>query len=101
MIALECYYVSIDKIGIGVLFAIITILSMILQSSLKIASYIINVKEAKVAYERSLLILKHKEEEKYEENIKFSVAKESILSINNLAFKYPGHDFLLDNINLS
>lgn len=102
VIALECYYVSIDKIGIGVLFAIITILSMILQSSLKIASYIINVKEAKVAYERSLLILKHKEEEeKYEENINFSVAKESILSINNLAFKYPGHDFLLDNINLS
>ena len=98
-VALSSYFVAINKIAIGVLFAIITILTQVLQASIKVVSYMISVQEAKVAYNRSLIIIQHPLEGECNKQIKINTTVKNILNFKNVTFKYPGRDILLDKIN--
>ncbi|MCR2007282.1 ATP-binding cassette domain-containing protein [Bacteroides acidifaciens] len=101
VILLSSYYVVINKIGIGALFAIITILTIILQTSIKIATYMISVQEAKVAYSRALLIIQHPLENYQDGSGAINLLLNNKLSIQNIAFKYPGRDLLFEKLNLT
>lgn len=101
VISLSSYFVIIDKIEIGVLFAIITILAQILQASIKIVSYMVSVQEAKVAYNRSLIIIQHPLEHDSCKQIDMTITNNNILALENITFKYPGRDILLEKINFA
>ncbi|WP_270415511.1 peptidase domain-containing ABC transporter [Bacteroides ovatus] len=101
IVLLSSYFVIIDKIGIGVLFAIITILAQILQASIKVVSYMVSVQEAKVAYNRSLLIIQHPLENDNPKQIDVPITNNNIFALENITFKYPGRDVLLEKINLT
>lgn len=101
VVSLSSYFVIIDKFEIGVLFAIITILAQILQASIKVVSYMVSVQEAKVAYNRSLLIIQHPLEDDSCEQINMVITNNNILTLENITFKYPGRDVLLEKINFT
>lgn len=101
VVLLSSYFVVIDKIEIGVLFAIITILAQILQASVKIVSYMVSIQEAKAAYSRSLLIIQHPLEDNSNKHIDIIITSCNILALENVTFKYPGREILLEKINLT
>lgn len=100
-VSLSSYFVIIDKIEIGVLFAIITILAQILQASIKVVSYMVSVQEAKVAYNRSLIIIQHPLESDSYKQTDITITNNNIFALDNITFKYPGRDILFEKINLT
>lgn len=100
VVLLSSYFVVIGKIEIGVLFAIITILAQILQASIKVVSYMVSVQEAKAAYNRSLLIIQHPLEDN-SKHIDITITSCNMLALENVTFKYPGREILLEKINLT
>lgn len=100
VVLLSSYFVVIGKIEIGVLFAIITILAQILQASIKVVSKVVSVQEAKAAYNRSLLIIQHPLEDN-SKHIDITITSCNMLALENVTFKYPGREILLEKINLT
>ena len=78
-IMLSSYYVTIGRIQLGVLFAIVTISTMIIQASIKISSYIVDIKEGNTAVH---------------------MCSQNELECRNVSFRYPGQMTLLENLNI-
>ena len=101
-IMLSSYYVTIGRIQLGVLFAIVTISTMIIQASIKISSYIVDIQEARVAFERSAFILNTITEKELikEGNTAVHMCSQNELECRNVSFRYPGQMTLLENLNI-
>ena len=103
-ILLGSYYVMIGRIQLGALFAIITIVTMIIQASIKIVSFAVDIQEAKMAFKRIIFILDCKTEKdllistKNNDSTIKDIAKNQ-LEFKNLSFNYFNQPQLLKNIN--
>lgn len=101
---LGSYYVMIAKLEIGQLFAIITILSLTITTSINIISAIVHIQEAIVVFERFHDIVTAEDESSTvpsgNHNIIHDITQKHCIEINNLSFNYPGKSSLLDNINI-
>ncbi|MES5132760.1 peptidase domain-containing ABC transporter [Hoylesella timonensis] len=103
-ILLGSYYVMIGRIHLGALFAIITIVTMIIQSSIKIVSYAVDIQEAKIAFKRIIFLLDCKTEKELltgaiNNDFKMKEVVINRLEIKNLSFNYFNQPLLLKNIN--
>jgi ABC-type bacteriocin/lantibiotic exporter with double-glycine peptidase domain len=99
------YYVILGTLKIGELFAIITILSLTIGTSVNIISAIIHIQESVVAFERLHDILSADNELKVIPNGNNSIICKTTngihkLELRNVSFNYPGKDNLLENINM-
>lgn len=98
------YYVILDSLKIGELFAIITILSLTIGTSVNIISAIIHVQESIVAFERLHDILSADSELEVIPNgvrvISQRTDEVHRLELRNVSFNYPGKVDLLFQINM-
>jgi ATP-binding cassette subfamily B protein len=105
-ISLGAYYVMVDKLQIGELFAIITILSLTISTTVSIISIVVQIQESFVSLDRLQDIVDASEEEisvaenevKYLLNGKIEVHS---LKLQNISFNYPGKLMLLNNISIT
>lgn len=104
-ILLGAYYVIIGRIHLGALFAIVTIVTMIIQSSIKIVAYAVDVQEAKIAFKRIVFILDCRTEKelliKNKNYADINNVGENKIEIRNLSYNYFNQPILLKNINLT
>lgn len=75
---------------------------MIIQASIKISSYIVDIQEARVAFERSAFILNTITEKELikEGNTAVHMCSQNELECRNVSFRYPGQMTLLENLNI-
>lgn len=104
-ILLGSYYVIINRLYLGALLAVITIVTMTIQSSIKIASYAVDIQEAKIAFKRIIFILDCKTEKELlaieKNDIEVKEQAENKLELRNLSFNYFNQPILLENINFA
>lgn len=99
------YYVILGNLKTGELFAIITILSLTIGTSVNIISAAIHIQESIVAFERLHDVLSAKNELKVIPNgnkkiVNQTKNREHRLELKNVSFNYPGKIVLLDKINI-
>lgn len=99
------YYVILGNLKTGELFAIITILSLTIGTSVNIISAIIHIQESIVAFERLHEVLSADSEIKVILNGNNKVISQSEneshnIELINVSFNYPGKIILLDNVNM-
>lgn len=105
-IFLGAYYVIVDKLQIGELFAIITILSLTISTTISIISIVVQIQESFVSLERLQDIVNASEEEvsviknegKYLLEGKLEIHS---LKLQNISFNYPGKLMLLNDISIT
>lgn len=102
--SISSYFAAIGFIKIGVLVAIISLLTSIISSAVKISTFIIRYNEANVAFDRIYdfyrLNLEEKNKTIYEtDTISFENIKNK-LEVQNLSFRHTGQSLLLSNINI-
>jgi ATP-binding cassette, subfamily C, bacteriocin exporter len=102
--SISAYFVSIGTTKIGVLVAVISLLSTIISSAIKISSFIIRYNEANVAFDRIYDFYRINLEEGRKtildtESNTFD-KNENNLDVHNLSFRHIGQPLLLSNINL-
>lgn len=102
--SLGAYYVMEEKLELGQLFAIITILSLTITTTINIISVIIQIQESIVAFERLHDIMSSHDEKLIvpngEKSMKEAANKIHSLELRNVSFSYPGKTELLHNINM-
>lgn len=101
LIAVCSVLVLKDTMTIGVLMAVISISSTIFSTVSGLASIMIPINEAKVAFQRMYEFVYTEEEN--EKNIsvnKLMDVKAQKLTLTNLSFRYVGRQLLLNNISL-
>lgn len=99
------YYVILGELKIGELFAIITILSLTIGTSVNIISAAIHIQESIVAFERLHDVLSADNESKIVPNGNNKIGYQTKngghqLELKNVSFNYPGKTDLLDKINI-
>lgn len=99
------YFVIVDKLKIGELFAIIAILSLTIGTSVNIISALIHIQESIVAFERLHDVLSINSELKVIPNGNSKIISSTShsvhkLELRNVSFNYPGKANLLKNINM-
>lgn len=102
--SLGAYYVMTEKLELGQLFAIITILSLTIATTINIISVIIHIQESIVAFERLHDIMSSQEEKRIvpngEHSMKEAIKEFHFLELCDVSFSYPGKIELLHNLNM-
>lgn len=105
VIYIGSYYVILGNLKTGELFAIITILSLTIGTSVNIISAIIHIQESIVAFERLHEVLSADNENKFilsgDNEVSCQLKNEMHnIELVNVSFNYPGKRDLLDKINI-